>query len=109
MVAISANGKFLAVERGDLVEVREVPGGREVGRTPFLDDAAPNLEVARASLSADGRYLWMAVRERSRLVGHGRRAGEVQKKVRVWDASRGVAIASIDYERVPGSVVFSPD
>ena len=80
VVAISANGKFLAVERGDLVEVREVPGGREVGRTQFHDDAAPNLEVAQASLSPDGRYLWMAVRERSRMVGHGRRAGKSKRK-----------------------------
>jgi WD40 repeat protein len=109
VVAVSANGRFAAVERGDLVEVREVPGGREIGRAPFHDDAAPNLEVAQASLSPDGRYLWMAVRERSRMVGHGRRPGEVQKKVRVWDASRGAAIASIEYDEVPGNVVFSGD
>ena len=34
------------------------------------------------------RYLWMAVRERSRMVGHGRKPGEVQKKVRVWDIKK---------------------
>ena len=27
----------------------------------------------------------------------------------MWDASRGAAIASIEYDKVPGSVVFSPD
>jgi hypothetical protein len=30
----------------------------------------------------------MAVRERSRMVGHGRKPGEVQKKVRVWDIKK---------------------
>jgi uncharacterized protein with WD repeat len=109
VVAMSSNGRFLALERGEMVEVREVPGGREVGRAAFHDDAAPNLEVAQASLSPDGRYVWMAVRERSRMVGHGRRPGEVDKRVRVWDASRGAAVVSIEYDEVPGSVVFSPD
>ena len=109
VVAMSSNGRFLAVERANFVEVREVPGGREVGRLSFLDKAAPNLEVAQASLSPDGRYLWMAVRERSRMVGHGPKAGEIHKKVRVWDAARGEAVASIDYDTVPDSVVFSPD
>jgi len=109
VVAMSANGKFLAVEHGDVVEVREVPGGREVGRAELHDNAAPNLEVAQASLSFDGRYLWMAVRERPRMVGHGLKAGEIQKKVRVWETSRGEPIASIEYDNVPDSVVFSPD
>lgn len=109
VVAMSANGRFVAVERGDVVDVREVPGGRHVGRVPFHDDAAPNLEAAQASLSPDGRYLWMAVRERPRLVGRSLRAGDVHKKVRVWDASRSETIATIDYDEVPGSIVFSPD
>ena len=109
VVAMSANGRFVALERGDRVEVREVPGGREVGRAVFYDDAAQNLEIAQASLSPDGRYLWMAVRERSRMIGRVRRPGEVQNTVRVWDVSGGAAIASIDYDSVPGNVVFSPD
>jgi hypothetical protein len=34
---------------------------------------------------------------------------EIQKIARVWDLSGGEVVATIKYEDIPGSAVFSPD
>jgi WD40 repeat protein len=108
VVAVSSTGRFLAVSAKDSVQVREVVDGREVGRLVYADNSEPNLEIAQASLSQDGRYLWMTVRERRRRPGRGA-LPETQKMARVWDVSRGKVVATINYEDIPGIAVFSPD
>lgn len=108
VVALSSNGRFLAVERAESVQVREAPGGREVGRVVYADNSESNVVVDQASLSQDGRYLWMTARHR-----RGRHSGgapsEKQKIARVWDASRREPVATIKYEDNAGIAVFSPD
>ena len=108
VVAVSSTGRFLAVSAEDSVQVREAVDGREVGRVVYADNSEPNVEIAQASLSQDGRYLWMAVRERR---GRTRRGAqfEIQKIARVWDTSRGEVVVTIKYEDVPSIAVFSPD
>jgi WD40 repeat protein len=108
VVAVSSTGKFLAVENADSVQVREAADGREVGRVVYADNSESNVEVAQASLSQDGRYLWMTARQRRRRRGRGA-LPEIQKIARVWDASRGEEVARIKYEDTPGAAVFSPD
>jgi WD40 repeat protein len=108
VVAVSSAGRFLAVSAKDAVQVREVVDGREVGRLVYADNSEPNVEIAQASLSQDGRYLWMTVRERRRRPGRGA-LPEIQKMARVWDVSRGEVVATIKYEDTPGIAMFSPD
>ena len=108
VVAMSSTGRFLAVSAKEAVQVLEVVDGREVGRLAYTDKSEPNVEIALASLSEDGRYLWTAVRERRARRGRGA-VPEIQKVARVWDVSRGEVVATIKYEDTPRFAVFSPD
>jgi WD40 repeat protein len=108
VVAVSSTGRFLAVSAKDAVQVREVVNGREVGRLVYADNSEPNVGIAQASLSQDGRYLWMTVGQRRSRRGRGA-LPEIQKIARVWDVSRGEVVATIKYEDIPGIAVFSPD
>jgi len=108
VVAVSATGSFLAISAKDSVQVSEAVDGREVGRLVYQDLSELNLEIAQASLSQDGRYLWMTVRQHRQRRGRGAMP-EIQKIARVWDASRGEIAATIKYEDMPGIAVFSPD
>src|SRR5262249_11089158 len=108
VVAVSSNGRFLAVERAESVQVRKAPGGQEVGRVVYADNSESNVVVHQASLSEDGRYLWMTIVHRRGRHGGGA-PSEIPKIGRVWDASRGEAVATIKYQGNPGIAVFSPD
>jgi WD40 repeat protein len=108
VVAMSSSGRFLAVSARGSVQVRESVDGREVGRLVYADHSEPNMEIADASLSHDGRYLWMTVRQRRSRPGRGA-LPETQKSARVWAVSGGEVVATIKYEDTPGIAVFSPD
>jgi WD40 repeat protein len=108
VVAVSSGGRFLAVSAKDSVQVREAVDGREVGQVAYANNSEPNVEIAEASLSQDGRYLWATVRQRRHRSDRGPRP-EVQRVARVWDASRGELVLAIKYENIPGIAVFSPD
>jgi WD40 repeat protein len=108
VVAVSSTGRFLAVSAKDAVQVRDAMDGREVGRVVYADNSEANVAIGKASLSQDGRYLWMTVVHRRGRHGSGA-PPEIPKIARVWDASRGDVVATIKYEDNPGVAVFSPD
>src|SRR5262249_16662772 len=66
VVTIRPSGRFVAVGAAGSIQVREAADGREVGRVVYADNSESNIEVARVSLSQDGRYLWMTRQRRGR-------------------------------------------